>query len=522
MRTARRLLQLGALGVVLAVVGGELFELDRFLAPKELVLHLAAFGAAAAALRASERSALSLPDIGLLVWLGVSLLSALLAANGWLSTRALGVSAAGLACYWTARAIARSEMERPLLAALAMAAILAALAALLQAYGILLPLVSERRAPGGLLGNRNFMAHLTAVGLPIILYLTLTTRSRAGGWLYGIGTTLAAAALVLSRSRAAWLAVLAGATFLVVEGVLVSGLWRDPAIRRRLATAMGGAAAGLVLALAIPNGLDWRSDNPYLESLTSIANFQDGSGRGRILQWSNTLRMSADHPFLGVGPGNWMIEYPNYTTANDPSFAWNDAIPTNPWPSSDWVGLLAERGWLAMACLVLVLASLAFVGWRRSRRHGASPEGLAGLAMVSLLLVTGLVAAFDAVLLLAAPTLLFWTALGALQPAPRVAASLDRPWMRTAVRWVLLCGAAVWISRSAAETLSIVVAGDGERPRALRVASAIDPGSFRLQLRLAGIPGDATCAQVRVHAARAAELMPNHRAPREALQHCKR
>ena len=520
MRTARRLLQLGALGVVLAVVGGDLFELDRFLAPKELVLHLAAFGAAAAALRVSERPVLSLPDIGLLAWLGLSLLSALLAANGWLSVRALGVSAAGLACYWTARALSRNEMERPLLAALAMAAILAAVSALLQAYGILLPLVSERRAPGGLLGNRNFMAHLTAIGLPIILHLTLTTRSRAGAWLGGIGTTLAAAALVLSRSRAAWLAVLAGATFLVVEGVLVSGLWRDPAIRRRLATAVGGAAMGLVLAIAIPNGLDWRSDRPYLESLAGIANFQEGSGRGRLVQWSNTLRMSADHPFIGVGPGNWLIEYPNYATTNDPSFAWNDAIPTNPWPSSDWVGLLAERGWPAMACLLLVLGSLAFVGWRRSRRHGASPEGLAGLAMVSLLLVTGIVAAFDAVLLLAAPTLLFWTALGALQPPPRVAVSLDQPWMRRAVQWALLAGAALWISRSTAETLSIAVAGDGESRRALRLAAAIDPGSYRLQLRLAGVPGDATCAHVRIHAARAAELMPHHRAPKRALRQC--
>ena len=520
MRTARRLLQLGALGVVFAVVGGELFELDRFLAPKELVLLITAFGAAAAALRSSERPVLSFPDIGLAAWLLLSLLSALLATNGWLAIRALGVSAAGLACYWTARAIARNGMERPLLAVLAAATVLAAVTALLQAYGLSLPLASERRAPGGLLGNRNFMAHLTAIGLPITIYLTITTRSRAGAWLGGIGITLAAAALVLSRSRAAWLAVLAGSTFFVVEGVFISGLWRDPAIRRRLGTALGGAVAGLLLAIALPNGLDWRSDNPYFESLTGIANFQEGSGRGRIVQWSNTLRMSADNPILGVGPGNWMIEYPDYTTPNDPSFAWNDAIPTNPWPSSDWVGLLAERGWPAMACLLFALGSLMFVGYRRSRRHGAAPEGLAGLAMVSLLVVAGIVAGFDAVLHLAAPTLVFWTALGALQPAPRVAVSLDRPWQRRALQWALMSGAALWISRSAAETLGIVVAGDGDNRRSLLLASSIDPGSFRLQLRLAGIPGNAPCAQVRVHAERAAELMPKHRVPREALRRC--
>ena len=42
------------------------------------------------------------------------------------------------------------------------------------------------------------------------------------------------------------------------------------------------------------------------------------------------LRMAADHPLLGVGPGNWPVEYPRYTFSGDPAFDPEDFIPTNP------------------------------------------------------------------------------------------------------------------------------------------------------------------------------------------------
>src|SRR5262249_56191534 len=82
-----------------------------------------------------------------------------------------------------------------------------ALTGLAQAYGLVTTnLASMSRAPGGTFGNRNFMAHLVAIGLPVLLYLALEARSQARFVLGGAGACLAVAALVLSRSRAAWLA----------------------------------------------------------------------------------------------------------------------------------------------------------------------------------------------------------------------------------------------------------------------------------------------------------------------------
>ncbi len=193
----------------------------------------------------------------------------------------------------------------------------------------------------------------------------------------------------------------------------------------RATPAAGGASSprspltGLVLALLLPNRLNWRSDSPYLESLTGLANYKEGSGRGRLIQYGNTLEMAARHPLLGVGPGNWPVQYPLYMSAGDPSFDADDIIPTNPWPSSDWMAMASERGFVALLLLTLVGASIALGAWARVRRGARRAPALTDLLIVATVLATAVVGAFDAVLLLPLPTLFAWTILGALASSAR-------------------------------------------------------------------------------------------------------
>lgn len=519
-RIARRILQVAALLIVPAVIGGTVFQLDRFLVPKELVLHLAAFGALVAVLACTTSLSLGVADCLLIAYALLGTVSGLLAPNGWVAVRAIGITWAGLACFWSGRAIADAGLARPLLATLAGATVLGALVALLQAYGLDLPLVGSARAPGGTFGNRNFMAHLAAIGLPLILYLTLTGRSRIGPLLGGIAALISAAALLLSRTRAAWVAVGVALLFLLVEGVWLNGLWRTPAIRGRLLALLGAGVVGIGAAVVLPNHLDWKSDTPYLDSLLGVANFREGSGHGRLIQWRNTLRMAREHAVLGTGPGNWQVYYPRYTTPGDPSYDSGDPIPTNPWPSSDWMGLLAERGVPAMLLLVGAMGGLIVVGWKRSRANGASDEGLAGLAMVAVIIVAGVAGVFDAVMLLAAPTLVVWTAVGALRPPPRRALTLPTGAAR-GLMWVVAGVGLLFSARSALTSLAIIVAGDGDSRTALVWASRIDPGEYRLHMLLARKPGrSGACAAVREHATDARELFPYHEAPKRALRVC--
>ncbi|MEW5931505.1 MAG: hypothetical protein AB1941_28895, partial [Gemmatimonadota bacterium] len=82
-RIALRVLQLGALAVVLAAAGYKVFELDRFFVPKELVLHLTAFLAGLLVLGAARRGSATRVDALLLAFLALGAVSAVFATNPW-------------------------------------------------------------------------------------------------------------------------------------------------------------------------------------------------------------------------------------------------------------------------------------------------------------------------------------------------------------------------------------------------------------------------------------------------------
>ena len=177
-RLALRVVQFGAIAVVLIVTTLNAFELDRFFVPKELVLHLAAFIAGLILLRAMSRLNFTRIDLLLIGYLALSALSALMATNRWLALRALAVTASSILLFWIARTLRDAGFARPLLSALAFAVVIAAVTSLLQTYGLNLAFFSESRAPGGTLGNRNFVAHVAAFGFPLLLLCAFQASRR--------------------------------------------------------------------------------------------------------------------------------------------------------------------------------------------------------------------------------------------------------------------------------------------------------------------------------------------------------
>ncbi len=516
-------LQAGALLVVLAALPYPLFQLDRYTFAKELVMLASAIGAALLCLGSARRITVFMVDGLVIGFLALSLSSALLAANGWLALRGFGLSLAGAGLLWTARTLARAGHGPRLLATLAAAVVLGALTGLAQAYGLVdSELASAVRAPGGTFGNRNFMAHLVTIGLPGLLLVTLQARRPAGFALGAAGVAVVAAALVLSRSRAAWVGAAAWAVFLAVEGLWVGRLWDERPLRRRVSILGGMALAGLVLALVLPNRLNWRSESPYLDSLTGVANYREGSGRGRLIQYGNTLEMALDHPLLGVGPGNWPLHYPNYMAPGDPSFDADDDIPTNPWPSSDWMAMLSERGLPAALLLLAVGGSIALGAWARVRDGSRRSPALGDLTTVATLIALFVVGAFDAVLLLPAPAFFAWTTIGALATSARPIheAILTPSGRRRLTVAVSLVGGALLL-HSVSQVAALALAG-GRSREGLELAAKVDPGSYRIHMLLATAWRDERrCDRARPHAERARELFPNHPAPHVVLRACK-
>ena len=520
---ALRALQTGAALVVLAALPYPFFQLDRYTFVKELVLQAAALAAVLLCLGSARKLTVFIVDALVAGFLALSILSALFAANGWLAARALGVSLAGAGLFWAARTVARAGHRPRLLGALAAAVVAGAATGLIQAYGLVTTdLTSLARAPGGTFGNRNFMAHLVAIGLPVLILVAVEARRRRDFALGAAGVALAAAALVLSRSRAAWLGAAACGIFLAVEGLWVGRLWADPLLRRRVSSLAGIAVAGLVVALALPNRLNWRSDSPYLDSLAGVANYKEGSGRGRLIQYGNTLEMAADHPVLGVGPGNWPVHYPEYMSPGDPSFDADDVIPTNPWPSSDWMAMLAERGLPASLLLLAAGGSIALGAWARVRSGARHTPALGDLTIVATLIAIVVVGAFDAVLLLPTPTYFAWTVIGALASAARPIGEVAlSPVARRRLALAVAVVGGVLLTHSLSQVAAMALSNGGRR-EALELAARVDSGSYRIHMRLAQQWRAAgRCDRARPHARRAGELFPNHPAPRAVLRACR-
>jgi hypothetical protein len=519
-RFALRILQLGAVAIVLAAVTWREFELDRFFVPKELVLHVTALLAAGALLRGARELRFTRVDALLGGFLLLSALSALLATNGWVAMRAFAISVSGVAIFWSARAVAGAGLARPLLSALALAVVAGTATSLLQTYGVRSDFFSINRAPGGTFGNRNFIAHLAAFGLPVVLFAGLAARRWYGYLLGSAGAMLVVGSLVLTRSRAGWLAFGAVLLVLAVALTVSRALRSDGLTWARLVGMVALAGAGAVGAVLLPNALQWRSDNPYLDSIRGVANYQEGSGAGRLVQYRQSMVMARGAPVLGIGPGNWPVHYPEHAAPRDPSLSGSTPGTTsNPWPSSDWVAFVSERGALATLLFVLALAGLAVGAFRRVLATADQEDALAGVATVAVvaaLIVAGL---FDAVLLLAWPTFFAWTALGALSRAGTTGLPLP-PAMRTAAFALVVAAVAAGALRSSAQLTGMGIYAQRSDTTWLTRAARIDPGNYRIRIRLArpgtGLPRAARCEHA--HAAHA--LFPNAREARTLSRGC--
>ncbi|MGZ8379006.1 MAG: O-antigen ligase family protein [Gemmatirosa sp.] len=535
---ALRSVQCGALLVALAALRYKLFDLDRFFVPKELTLHGTAALVAAARLAwptVRRRSAdgwtlpaeprrLTLVDAALGLYLAMSVVSTLFAQNPWLGARATALSLSSAALFWGARALARAGLGRAVLAAVGTAIVVGAGTSLLQAYGVESEYFSLNRAPGGTFGNRNFVAHLAAIGMPLLVGLSLRAERRRHAILAALGTMALATVLVLSRSRGAWLAAAASA------GPLLVGVWRActlPGVRPKLgrvlllALVLGGGTAA---ALTLPNTLEWKSDSPYLDSMKGVVDYRGGSGRGRLKQYANSARMALADPLLGVGPGNWATRYPRFAPAGDPSLT-PDGTTANPWPSSDWVAVLSERGLVAFVALAAAVAGLFWWAHLAAWRALDADRALMGGVFGATLAATVVVGAFDAVLLLAAPAFVAWTALGALAVESGAVDEAARP-----VPWPRMLRRAAWAAlglvgllagvRAAGQAGAMALFSTG-RATAIARAGELDPGSYRIQLRLAELAARRRqCAAVRTHAGAAAALLPAALAPRRLLAAC--
>jgi O-antigen ligase len=186
-------------------------------------------------------------------------------------------------------------------------------------------------------------------------------------WMVPAGA-LTVAALAFTYSRNAWLGLVAGVVGLVAT------------TRRAGLIALGLVVLGLLVAVVSPATV--------LDRVRSIADPQDSTFRDRVAMWRAGLQMIADHPVLGVGPGQVRAWYPHYRRP--------EAVrPSTGHLHNSPIHLAAERGlpalgvwiWLWVVFFREAARILARLGPHRPRERALVSASLGG---VGAFLVAGL------------------------------------------------------------------------------------------------------------------------------------
>jgi hypothetical protein len=286
--------------------------------------------------------------------------------------------------------------------------------------------------------------------------------------------------------------------------------WRESQIGGRFARLTLAAAIGGMAAIALPNTLNWNSDSPYLDSARGMVDYKSGSGRGRVAQYQNSLRMAVSNPVFGVGPGNWPVEYVRFAPSNDRSLA-DDGMTANPWPSSDWVAFVSERGFIPTAALLSAFVVLFFSALRRWSELQNPDDVLAQCVLAGTVVTTMVVSAFDVVLVLAAPSFLVWSVLGATSGIRR-----NSPEVKVSTRTlgisaiVLMLLSLVSVARSVTQTVAMTAVGRGAYTAGWVTGAMWDPGNFRINLRVAELYSRrGHCSTARGYARQAVSLFPH-------------
>lgn len=174
--------------------------------------------------------------------------------------------------------------------------------------------------------------------------------------------------LVFSYTRAAWVSIL-GAV-----GVYIILVFKIPS-KVVLAGAVGLIGMFLVYQNTLFSSLEKNeqdsSDNlgEHVESISNISS--DASNLERLNRWNSALRMFADKPVFGFGPGTYMFQYAPYQKNDEKTI-----ISTNQGEvgnaHSEYLGPLSEGGLLGALSFVGILIASMYYGVRVYKRI---PEG---------------------------------------------------------------------------------------------------------------------------------------------------
>jgi len=271
----------------------------------------------------------------------------------------------------------RGRRTTILLRSQVVAVVLVAVVALFEMAG-LRPLGGDVERPGSLLGNASHQGSFGVLVLGLVLPFVARRRD-VWAWVGGAAAVVAVGA---SGSRAAMFGAAVATAVALVDLIFVT---RRGGSRGALAGPVLILATLLAVVLAVPGS------RARLSGADPLAQASVG---GRLVLWTDTARMLADRPVLGVGPSGYVD-----AIARSHSPAWRMEFGTaNPPDSPHSVVLqVLSAGGVPLLLLAVVVCGLAARQLSRDRRDAPAagvPESrgteASGLAPIIVGAVAGL------------------------------------------------------------------------------------------------------------------------------------
>lgn len=142
----------------------------------------------------------------------------------------------------------------------------------------------------GFLGDGNDFALSVCIVLPMAIFLFQTAKSFWIRMLFMVVTCALILAIIGTQSR--------GAT-LGLAGILFYQWLRSR--NKALGIMVGAVVLTLILAFAPPQ---------YFERMNTLRDYEaESSAALRLIIWQSAIRMANDHPILGVGAGNFSVNF---------------------------------------------------------------------------------------------------------------------------------------------------------------------------------------------------------------------
>jgi O-antigen ligase len=209
--------------------------------------------------------------------------------------------------------------------------------------------ITQATKPAATFGNKNMAVHFLVLIIPINIGLLLNNKNKIQQILLAFALTITSLYLIYANSRAGYLSAIAE---VILFSIFIFKHKKSSSTTHKVL---------ILIAIVLPFIFNFTL-NKGVNIQTRMANIvkikaNTNVTNERIPMWLNTLAMLKENPILGVGLGNWRIQYPLYLEAitKDTGASENKM---HRHAHNDWLEIMSSLGLVGLLLLIWIAFTL--------------------------------------------------------------------------------------------------------------------------------------------------------------------